>query len=143
MKLVKNQYKACIVYQITICSSCLSVCTDDMGLDAGLLDPRQVTVSSSKQPHFRGRQASLSAPVGWLPLLNSPSEWIQVSINYTKNQLGRNFLFQLYTLFELETSQKISLLRFLQVFPSLISERGHLLNFSGCEFKSSIRFSRL
>lgn len=45
-----------------------------------------------------------------------------------KNRLRRNFLFQLYTLFEfeLETSQKTSLLRFLQVFPSTLWARSPL-----------------
>lgn len=61
-----------------------AVCTDDMGLDSGLLNPQQVKVSSSKNTNFQGQEAALSAPVGWIPLLNSPSEWIQVSCN---NQL--------------------------------------------------------
>lgn len=50
-----------------------------MGLDSGLLNPQQVKVSSAKNPNFQGQEAALSATVGWIPLLNSPSEWIQVS----------------------------------------------------------------
>lgn len=50
-----------------------------MGLDNGAMDPRQVTVSSSRRSHFEGGQAALQNPVGWIPLLNSQSEYIQVS----------------------------------------------------------------
>lgn len=53
-------------------------CTDDMGLDSGAMDPKQVTVSSSRDGHFKGRQAALQSSVGWIPMLNSQSEYIQV-----------------------------------------------------------------
>lgn len=60
------------------------ICTDELGSATHPLSEEQVTVSSSKDTDdYKSTRSTLKSQM-WEPLINSPSEWIQVLIFFYK-----------------------------------------------------------
>lgn len=62
------------------------ICKEPLGVENGQLHPKQISVSSSSGSVTENQKPKLidllklSSPIGWKPSLNSPNEYIKVSI---------------------------------------------------------------
>lgn len=62
------------------------ICKESLGVENGQLYPKQISVSSSSSATENQKPKlidllKLSSPIGWKPSLNSPNEYIKVSIS--------------------------------------------------------------
>lgn len=53
------------------------MCTDAMGLEEGMLNDQQISVSSQASPDNSKKALRLDSPQAWQPLTNTPNEWIK------------------------------------------------------------------
>lgn len=75
------------------------ICKEPLGVENGQLYPKQVSVSSSSSSSSETENQKpklidllkLSSPIGWKPSLNSPNEYIKVSIIYEQNSTSSRF----------------------------------------------------
>lgn len=64
------------------------MCDDPLGLESGIMTPSQIKVSSTKASPSKSKPVKpsdllkLSSPKGWTPMINSPNEFVLVSIYF-------------------------------------------------------------
>lgn len=57
----------------------IKMCEDPLGVSSGMMADTQITVSSELNPECSKSHLKIDGDGAWQPLINSPTEWIQVS----------------------------------------------------------------
>jgi hypothetical protein len=65
----------CQNYEVRFLCSC--ECQSGLGMETGLIDDSQISVSSYKSPSTLGNHARLNGPGAWIPA-TAAKHWIQV-----------------------------------------------------------------